>query len=175
MCPPDDCGGFVPPLHEPVPLSAETPEPAPAAEPAAEPAAPAPAGRCASATPRLPVPRPRRPTRVDWAQIVRLVAEGRPVAEVASIAGCGRQHVWQVLRRARRPSAADSAALVAEMNLRLSALRIDVVEGLARAVAADDARVTLWLAERLRVGADEAARAGRCDADRWGDPRLSPR
>ncbi len=119
----------------------------------------------------LIVPKPRRVTRVDWARIVQMVGAGRPVAEVAREAGCSPQHVRRIVRRARRPSAADSAVLVVDMNVRLSALRLEIVEGLARAVAADDPRVMLWLAERLGVGADRAARAGRAVEDTWIGPR----
>ncbi|MGQ0663545.1 MAG: helix-turn-helix domain-containing protein, partial [Pseudomonadota bacterium] len=98
---------------------------------------------------------PARATRIDGAAAARLLGQGLPSAEVASRLGCSRQPVWRILQRSKRVLGAAAAArerIAAEADAALLALLPGLVEALGREVQQGNARVLLWLAQRLGVG-----------------------
>jgi hypothetical protein len=97
--------------------------------------------------------KPRR--RIDRKLVAKLLAEGRPVSEVAETVGCARQHIWRLMRSSVRfNEAMDDAAYEVgrDADGRLEGLRPDVVDAIKRELDAGNVRVLLWLAERLELG-----------------------
>jgi hypothetical protein len=97
---------------------------------------------------------PRRPTRVDWDEVARQLAQGRTIAQVADSVGCSRRHIWRILRNSRRLDRllADAQTEVGTgAHLQLAGLRPAVAERLGREVEAGNVRVLLWLADRLTL------------------------
>ena len=100
---------------------------------------------------------PRRPACrvIDWQLAAELLAQGITMAEAASRVGCSydalarrRRHdpdfrSW--IARCREPAAADAAAP------RFEELRPAIHKVIAREVGLGNVRVTLWLADRLKL------------------------
>jgi hypothetical protein len=102
----------------------------------------------------VPVPCPKK-KQIDRHEVARLLAEGRPVGEVAEAVGCTRQHVWRLMRKSRLLARAVADAeyeLGAECTGRLDALRPAVAETLVQQLHAGNVRVLLWLADQLEFG-----------------------
>jgi len=139
------------------------------------PAAPPPAA--APLQPEEFAPHPSRRTRIDWADVARLLAAGWTTKEVARHHGCARQHVWRILRRSpalQRNIDAAGREFRLEAGAMVEALRPRVAEALSRAVDQGNVRVALWLADRLdlaRLDYSDAHRADQVPAA--GDP-LDP-
>jgi len=123
----------------------------------------------------VPVPVPRHATRIDWADVARLLAAGWTTAEVARHVGCTRQHVWRILRRS---PALQQAILEAQRETRLesgslfAALQPRIAKALSRAVDEGNPRVILWLAERLCSAAPSYTDALKAKGAAEGDDPL---
>jgi len=121
----------------------------------------------------VPVPVPRHATRIDWADVARLLAAGWTTAEVARHVGCTRQHVWRILRRS---PALQKAILEAERETRLesgslyASLQPRIAKALSRAVDEGNPRVILWLAERLCSAAPSYTEALQAKGVEGDDP-----
>ena len=98
---------------------------------------------------------PRREPRrvIDWHQAAELLAQGMTIAQAATRVGCSRTALGRRRRddptfqswidRARE-AAADSAAPLAD-------LRPTIEQLIEREVRSGSVRVTLWLADRLKL------------------------
>jgi hypothetical protein len=106
---------------------------------------------------RAPEPcAPRRPARraVDWQRAAEFLAQGMTIEEVASRVGCSRDALerkrchdssfqsW--MARSREPAAAEGSG-------RFDELRPAIHQVIAREVGVGNVRVTLWLADRLKL------------------------
>ena len=104
-----------------------------------------------------PEPRaPRRPARrvIDWHQAAELLAQGATIAAAAARVGCSRSTLarrrrqdpmFQNLMARCREAATDSEAQ------RIAALRPTLQQAIAREVGTGNVRITLWLADRLKL------------------------
>ena len=91
------------------------------------------------------------PCRPDWRAAAQLLANGDPLATVARIVGCSRSQLshkrnhdelfQDLIEEYRRMSPEE----------RMARLRHTVQRALDRAVADDNVKVVLWLADRLKL------------------------
>ena len=91
------------------------------------------------------------PPRPDWRLAAQLLANGEPLAVVARILKCSRSQLSH-----KRNHDALFQDLIEEFRKmgpeeRLARLRHEVHRALDRAVADDNVRVVLWLADRLNL------------------------
>lgn len=99
---------------------------------------------------------PGRPARraIDWQQAAELLAQGMTIAEVAARVGCARTTLERKRRhhpdfQSRMATARETAAN-AEVR-RLEDLRPALHKVIAQEVGLSNVRVTLWLADRLKL------------------------
>ena len=118
-------------------------EPAVAGSHASVPPALAPTGYARAAT-----------TPFDWGLVARLLAEGVAVERIAATFGRQPREIRRQVKRSarlRRAIAMYRDGDAGDAAARLVALRRPVVERLERLIQADNPRVLLWLADRLRI------------------------
>jgi hypothetical protein len=91
------------------------------------------------------------PCRPDWRLAAQLLANGEPLALVARTLDCSRSQLSH--KRNHDPLFQDLIEEFRQMGPeeRLARLRHNVRRALDRAVAGDNVRVVLWLADRLRL------------------------
>jgi hypothetical protein len=91
------------------------------------------------------------PCRPDWRLAAQLLANGEPVAFVAKTLRCSRSQLSH--KRNHDPLFQDLIEEFRKMSPeeRLERLRHSVHRAIDRAVADDNVRVVLWLADRLRL------------------------
>lgn len=111
-------------------------------------------GHSAAVPATAPAAPSRRAKGIDRAAAARLLAEGRPIAEVARAVGCSRQNLWRQVQRSKRlarliRSAEEEARTDAYGKLAL--LGPAAVETLGRALVDDDAGVAFKIADRMNL------------------------
>jgi hypothetical protein len=91
------------------------------------------------------------PCRPDWRLGAQLLANGEPLAVVARILKCSRSQLSH--KRNHDPQFQDLIEEFRQMGPeeRLARLRHSVHRAIDRAVALDNVRVVLWLADRLKL------------------------
>ena len=91
------------------------------------------------------------PCRPDWRLAAQLLANGEPLAVVARILKCSRSQLSH--KRNHDPLFQDLIEEFRQMGPeeRLARLRHAVHRAIDRAVADDNVRVVLWLADRLKL------------------------
>jgi uncharacterized protein YgfB (UPF0149 family) len=91
------------------------------------------------------------PCRPDWRLAAQLLANGEPLAVVAQTLGCSRSQLSH--KRNHDPLFQDLIEEFRRMGPeeRLARLRHSVHRAIDRAVADDNVRVVLWLADRLKL------------------------
>jgi uncharacterized protein YgfB (UPF0149 family) len=91
------------------------------------------------------------PCRPDWRLAAQLLANGEPLAVVAKTLGCSRSQLSH--KRNHDPLFQDLIEEFRQMGPeeRLARLRHSVHRAIDRAVADDNVRVVLWLADRLKL------------------------
>lgn len=98
-------------------------------------------------------PAPRKP-RLDWAAIARALGQGQSAERVALDLGIQPRVVRRQVKRSaklRRLIGHFRAETEAEAAARITGLRGKVAERLDAMLAAGNPRVTLWLADRLKL------------------------
>jgi hypothetical protein len=98
------------------------------------------------------------PCRPDWRLAAQLLANGEPLAVVARTLGCSRSQLSR--KRNHDPLFQDLIEEFRRMGPeeRLLRLRHAVHRAIDRAVADDNVRVVLWLADRLKLVAPPSER-----------------
>ena len=91
------------------------------------------------------------PCRPDWRLAAQLLANGEPLAVVAKTLECSRSQLSR--KRNHDPLFQDTIEEFRKMGPeeRLARLRHSVHRAIDRAVADDNVRVVLWLADRLKL------------------------
>lgn len=91
------------------------------------------------------------PCRPDWRLAAQLLANGEPLAVVARTLDCSRSQLSR--KRNHDPLFQDLIQEFRQMSPeeRLARLRHSVQRAIERAVAGDNVRVVLWLADRLKL------------------------
>jgi hypothetical protein len=98
---------------------------------------------------------------IDWELVALGLASGRGVMAVARDVGCARQTIWRALKRSRALRLRvqqERMALAAEAEARFASLREAAVTALGNGVVAGNARIVIWVAERLGIGAPDLRR-----------------